>query len=88
MAIIEGAIPRDGVKTTVVAGAAAGNRTVTGIKTRDKLVAVLFHDATDVSETLADRTSEFTITADNTINNSAGTTSAGGFLVVTWISVA
>ena len=87
MGVIEGAIPRDAVRTTIVAGAAAGDRTVAGIKTRDHLVSVLFIDATDASETYADRTSEFTISAADTINNTGGTTSAGGALVVTWISV-
>lgn len=87
MGIIEGAIPRNAVKTAVAAGAAAGNITVTGIKTRDQLVSVLFLDATDASEAVANRTAEFTITAANTINNTGGTTSAGGFLIITYLQV-
>lgn len=85
--VIEGAIPRNAVKTTIIAGGAAGNFTVTGIKTRDTLVSVLFQDYTDASETGSDLTSEFTISATNTINNAAGTASTGGFLVVTYLSV-
>lgn len=87
MGVIEGAIPRNAVRQAVVAGGAAGNFTVTGIKTRDTLVSVLFVDATDASEAVANRTAEFTITAANTINNTGGTTAAGGFLIVTYLSV-
>jgi hypothetical protein len=87
MAVIEGAIPRNAVRQAVATGAAAGNITVTGIKTRDTLVSVLFVDATDASEAVANRTSEFTITATNTINNAGGTTGVGGFYIITWLSV-
>lgn len=85
--VIEGAIPRDAVKTTIVAGAAVGNVTITGIKTTDKLVSVLHVDFNDTAEVGADRTSEFAITAADTINNAGGTSSSGGFLVVTHLSV-
>ena len=85
--VIEGAIPRDAVETTIIAGGAAGNHTVTGIKTRDTLVSVLEVDFTDASETGADLTSEFTISAADTINNAAGTDTSGGFLIVTYLSV-
>lgn len=87
MAVIEGAITRDAVKTTIVAGGAAGDHTVTGIKTRDILVSVLHQDYTDASETGADITGEFSISAADTINNAAGTDTTGGFLVVTYLSV-
>jgi len=70
------------VKATLIDGGAAGDHTVTGIKTDDTLVAVLFIDATDASETYSDLTSEFSITGDNTINNAGGTDTSGGGLVV------
>lgn len=85
--VIEGAIPRDAVKTTIVAGGAAGDHTVTGIKARDTLVSVLHQDYTDASETGDDLTGEFSISADDTINNGGGTATTGGFLVVTYLSV-
>lgn len=85
--VIEGAVSRNSIRQTIVGGGAAGNHTVTGIKTRDTLVSVLHVDMTDASETGANRTAEFTITADNTINNTGGTATTGGFLVVTWLSV-
>jgi len=74
------------LKLTIVAGAAAGNVTVTGIKTTDYLISVLFVDFTDASETGSDLTSEFSITAANTINNTGGTASTGGFLIVAYWS--
>ncbi|MFQ5775856.1 MAG: hypothetical protein ACE5GS_15140 [Kiloniellaceae bacterium] len=84
--VIEGALPRDAVKTTIIAGGVAGAHTVTGIKTRDSLVSVLHLDMTDASETGADLTAEFSISAANTIDNTAGTATTGGFLVVTYLS--
>ena len=72
--------PRN-VKTRYVAGAVAGNVTVTGIKTTDKILSV---QATD--GTLQDITAEFTITALNTINNAAGTSTAGKVLFVRWVT--
>ena len=67
----------------VVAGGAAGNFTVTGIQTADELLLVLHvagagSDVTDIK----DLTSEFSITAANTINNTGGTASTGGKLLV------
>ena len=62
-----------------VAGAAAGNITVTGIKLDDRLVLV--QDLTDAN---SDITSEFSITADDTINNTGGTSTAGHSVLVTW----
>jgi len=72
------------IKATLIAGGAAGNHTVTGIKTADHLVAVLQVDATDASETYADLTSEFSITADDTINNAGGTNTTGSGLLVVY----
>ena len=74
------------IQMTVVAGAAAGDVTVTGIKHDDKLcgVIVLDRNATAANITLAALTSEFSVTADDTINNSAGTGSVGDALLVIW----
>ena len=52
----------------LVAGAAAGDVAVSGIKLGDNLVSVF--DMTN----LVDYTSEFSITADGVINNTGGTT--------------
>lgn len=74
------------LKTAVVAGAAAGNVTVTGISAADELLAVIVldRDATAANITLAQLTSEFTITAADTINNTGGTSTSGNALLVIW----
>lgn len=69
---------------TVVAGGAAGDFAVAGIAATDELVSVVHVDGTDASETVADLTAEFDITAADTINNAGGTDTTGGFLVVTY----
>ena len=71
-----------GLKVTVVAGGAAGNITVTGIATTDHLVSVVHLDLGANAET--DLTSEFTISAANTINNAGGTSSANDTLLITY----
>lgn len=72
-------------KHALVAGAAAGNVTVTGIKTTDTLNMVLHFIGTGVSVTdVTDLTSQFTISATNTINNTSGTSSATNKLLVLW----
>jgi len=72
-------------KHALVAGAAAGDVTVTGIKTTDTLNAVLRFIGAGVAVTnLSDLTSEFTITADGKINNTGGTASSGDKLLVLW----
>lgn len=64
-------------------GAAAGNVTVTGVKTTDKLIAVHSIAFTaGVPSAVADLTSEFTISAENTLNNTGGTSSADMILLV------
>jgi len=72
------------VKATLIAGGAAGDHTVTGITTDDNLVAVLQIDATDASETYADLTAEFSISAADTINNAGGTDTTGSGLLVVY----
>lgn len=76
------------LKTAVVAGGAAGNFTVIGIAVGDKLVQVLYlaGAGTDVTD-VADLTSEFSVTATNTINNTGGTASTGGKLVVLYMDL-
>lgn len=66
------------VTSRVVAGAAAGNITVTGIQKCDKLILV--QDLT----TGLNLASEFTVSADNTINNTSGTSTAGHATIVVW----
>lgn len=66
------------VRAALIAGGAAGNHTVTGIATADNLVMVLHNTA----GALADLTSEFTISATNTINNAAGTDTSSDQLLV------
>lgn len=64
-------------------GAAAGNVTATGVKTTDKLIAVHSIAFTaGVPSAVADLTSEFTITAANTINNAGGTSTADMIVLV------
>ena len=70
-------------KHALVAGGAAGNFTVTGIKTGDELNEVIYYVGAGTAVTdISDLTAEFTISAANTINNAAGTNSTGGKLLV------
>ena len=68
----------------IIAGGAAGNHTATGIAVNDALVYVYMQNGT--SGLLTDITSEFTITAADTINNAGGTNSTNNFLVVLWVN--
>lgn len=67
------------LRSRVVTGAAAGDLTVTGIKLGDKLVLVQ-----QINAAAAETTDEFTVTADDTINNTGGTSSAAGLVLVVW----
>ncbi len=72
----------------VVAGGAAGNLTITGIKVGDVLKSVIGFILTEAAPngiTILNLTSEFTITAANTIDNTGGTASTAGMLFVTYI---
>ena len=78
---------------TTIAGGTAGNHTVTGIKTNDKLRAVLTLDFTLTEGTpntrtwaVSDLTSEFSISAADTINNTGGTDTSGGILLVLYLA--
>jgi len=88
MNYIKGSIPRDAVTQAIITGGAAGDHTVTGIDTSDRLVSVFYAvgagtDVTDVSNL----TSEFSITAADTINNTGGTDTSGGKLIVTYLAI-
>ena len=75
--------------TGLAVGAAAGNVTVVGgIKEGDKLLRVITAviDGSGHTTAVADLTSEFTITADNTINNTGGTSTANRLVTVQWAS--
>lgn len=69
-------------KVFVADGATAGDVTVTGIATTDTLVFVGVFATKASIATFADLTSEFSITATNTINNAAGTSTANNQLLV------
>lgn len=62
-----------GLKVALVAGDSAGDHTVTGIATTDRLVAVLHASTAASIATVADLTAEFSISAADTINNTGGT---------------
>lgn len=70
------------VQKAIINGGAAGAHTVSGILLNDRLVCVWEQDGT--SGLLTDLSSEFTITADDTIDNTGGTSTAGDKLVVEW----
>ena len=69
--------------TRFVTGGVAGDHTVPGINLGDGLIRV-DHITTLVAATSVDRTSEFTITGPNTINNTGGTDTSSDLLYVTY----
>jgi hypothetical protein len=79
------------IKAKVIAGGAAGNHTVTGIATGDEIVLVARFDldATAGNIDVDDLTSEFSISAANTITNpaSGGTATTGDKLLVIYIDL-
>lgn len=76
------------LKVALVAGGAAGNFTVTGIATADSLITVLHLPNAGAVDDIADLTAEFSIASANTINNTGGTASTGGLLLVIYQDVA
>jgi hypothetical protein len=69
----------------LVAGGAAGDIAVTGIKSTDTLNGVLQFVGAGMAVTdIADLTSEFAITGADTINNMGGTDSTDDKLLVSW----
>lgn len=75
-----------GLKMTIISGGSAGDHTVTGIDTEDHLIAVLHlvGDGTQLTGANNDLTSEFSISAANTINNASGTDTSNGVLIVSY----
>ncbi len=80
------------LKFAVIVEGAAGDHTVTGIATDDTLVAVVgstvvLTDGTPntIAFTAADLTSEFSISAADTINNDAGTALTDGMAIVVYL---
>lgn len=78
-------LPQGFLKIALVAGGTAGNHTVTGIATGDELVSVLHASTAASIATVADLTSEFSISAANTINNTGGTDTTNDQLWVFYI---
>lgn len=78
-------VERGTLKTAVIAGGAAGPLTVTGIAALDQLVSVVrfIGAGTDVTD-VSDLTSEFSISAANTITNVGGTATTGDKLLVVY----
>ncbi len=74
--------PRSVVEEFQLAGGAAGAHTVTGIAIGDRLIAVQHWSTAAAIATVADLTSEFSITAANTIDNTAGTATTSDQLIV------
>lgn len=80
------------IRSAVVDGGAAGDITVTGIEAQDEILSV-YHISvtTNFTDTISlgseDLTSEFSVSADDTINNTGGTSSASGLLLVVWKKV-
>ena len=70
------------LKVAVINGGAAGTHTVTGIATGDALISVLHLPDAGAVDTIVALTGEFTITAADTINNTGGTASTNGKLLV------
>ena len=75
------------LKVTLVAGGSAGDHTVTGITTADEISFVGHFSTAAAIATLADLTSEFSITAADTINNVGGTDTSSDQLMVMWLDL-
>lgn len=67
------------LNSRTVAGAVAGNITVTGIKKGDRILLVQ-----PVNAAGANVASQFSATADDTINNTGGSSTATQTLLVVW----
>ncbi len=66
-----------------IVGGVAGDHTVTGIVVGDRIVAVFrFTTVTSNFQTIVDITSEFTVTAADTINNVGGTDTTADYLMI------
>lgn len=74
--------PRSVVQEFQLAGGSAGAHTVTGIEIGDRLIAVQHFTTAAAIATVADLTSEFTISAANAIDNTSGTDTSNDRLIV------
>jgi len=77
------------LKTFMLAGGSAGDHTITGITTADKLLGVwaIVPTAAQLSTcvlTPDDITTECTISTDDTINNDSGTDTTGALLLINY----
>lgn len=73
------------LRTAVINGGSAGNLTVTGIATLDELVSVIYFPiSTGTVTSVSDLTSEFSIASANTINNTGGTATTSGKVLVVY----
>jgi hypothetical protein len=82
------------IKFGFIGEAVAGNHTLTGIRPEDKLIQVVVvllalteGTPNTLAFTFADLTSEFTISADNTLNNTGGTTLVDKFALVAYMDM-
>lgn len=80
-------LPRN-VAVTVVPGGAAGAHVLDGALDASGAVLLSVRHVSGSFGTNADLTSEFTVTALNTISNVGGTDTTGDFLVVTYARAA
>jgi len=74
------------LKITPVKGGSAGDHTVAGIATVDAILSVskINFETEGIISTVADLTTEFTITGAATINNTSGTDTTDALLLVLW----
>jgi hypothetical protein len=75
------------IRLSAVKGSTAGNFTITGITTSDAIMSVIkvrYSTGGIVVNSVADLSSEFSVTAANTINNTSGTNSTNAVLLVMW----
>ena len=71
-----------GMNSALIAGGAAGDHAVAGILTTDRLVKVYHLSTAAAIATMADLTSEFSVSAAGTINNGGGTDTTNDLLLV------
>ena len=71
---------------TPIKGGSAGDHTLTGIATVDYIMSVskINFDTDGTISTVSDLTSEFSISAADTISNSGGTDTTDALLLVLW----
>jgi hypothetical protein len=78
-----GSFKRNSLRMALATGGAAGALACSGPKSLDTLVGVLrFGTTATLLSGMSDLTSEFSITGDGTIDNTAGTATTGSKLVV------